>query len=383
MVIQLEEIAQNVLEMFEHHIEKIQNEGNVQRLKKFKIHENFKEFDKNDHGSLKLVKEDNTKTIANKIRAELPRISRLNKEMIHYWKAYVEESMTKTEYFDKMRLKFTGEQDELIINEHMEDIHRIVVGIFMDDLNFRALFNSNYTEEIKSLKELLEWLDKGSTKNSTYNEEKGLYDIIKECKYERDERQLRNYIDVTYEKIDKYMTNFEDVENPYKTRYDIMIIVKILIVFTNKKWYSEKIIRLIIGRLFNTEVEREMIFSKENLKKAMEAYNPRSQIRNRSNQREEEYKRIYDSGRNMTSIKKNDIWKQNNHYNDKRNTNRESRFEGHSKGTTQPKIKYTRDENLIDEANHQIGYKTYAITEESDEEEYHPRKKAKYGDNNH
>lgn len=358
MVLQLEEIAPNVLEMFKYHIEMIQNEGNVQRLKKFKIHNSFKEFDKNDHGSLKLVKEDGTKIIAIKIRSEFPKISRLNKEMIHYWKAYVEESMTKTEYFDKMRLKFTGEQDELIINEHMEEIHKIVVGIFMDHLNFRALFNSNYAEEIKSLKELLEWLDKGSTKNSTYNEERGLYDLFRESQYKRNDKQAKEYLINKYEMIDSYMSNYGDIADTGYLRSEIVMVLYILSIAAHHKWYSEKIIRSIIGRLFNSDVEREQIFSKENFMKAMEIFNPRVRPRNRPYQREEEYKRICDQEINNTPINKNNTWKQSNYYYDEKIFNRGSRFEG-------------------------ADPKDYAITEESDEELQPPRKKAIYGDNNH
>lgn len=187
---------------------------------------------------------------------------------------------------------------------------------------------------------------------------RGLYDLFRESQYKRNARQAKEYLKNSYEMIDSYMSNYGDIADTGYLRSEIVMVLYILSIAAHHKWYSEKIIRSIIGRLFNSDVEREQIFSKENFMKAMEIFNPRVRPRNRPYQREEEYKRICDQEINNTPINKNNTWKQSNYYYDEKIFNRGSRFEG-------------------------ADPKDYAITEESDEELQPPRKKAIYGDNNH
>lgn len=70
MGFEVEEIPKQVVEIFENYIVKIRSGENMETLQRFKIHNNFKEFDKNDGDSLRLVKGDNTKTIVAKIKSE-------------------------------------------------------------------------------------------------------------------------------------------------------------------------------------------------------------------------------------------------------------------------------------------------------------------------
>lgn len=383
MVIRWKIIPRELKEIFEDHISKIHSERNINKLKKFKIHSNFKEFDNKNGNSLRLVKGDNTKTIVAKIKSEFSKMIGITDEPRNYWKAYVEESMTLTEYIEKIGLTYT-EEDETIIEKHLKEVHEIILDIFWEELNFKLLCNDNCPVEVRSLADLLEWLNKGSIKNFTYNEEKGLYDLFKESQYERNEKQAKELPRFTSEKIDSYMSNYGDIANSGQLEVEILKVLYHLSIVSNHKWYSEKMIRTIIGRLFNSDVEREKIFSTENLMKAMEVFTPRVQSRNRSYQREEEYKRNYGQERREITYKVNDTGKPNYQYNNKRSFNKESRFEGYNnKGKNEPKISYGRNENMVTETRNQKMDKTYAITEESDEEEHHPRKKAKYGDNNH
>lgn len=233
MVFKVDEIPKEVRVIFNHNIEKIQDETNIKRLERFKIYSSPKEINNYDTDSMRFIKNDKTQIIADKVRFSFPKISRLNQEMINYWRAFIEKKISKEDYFREMGISYDTATEGGIVNKHLEQVDRIMLGIFMDDLNFKLLFKADYSDEVKTVNELLEWLENGDDRGATMHEQHELAHLIKENINRKEDKYKSHFVTNYQNKISKYLANFKDMKDQTELREQVLMTILLLTAVTN------------------------------------------------------------------------------------------------------------------------------------------------------
>lgn len=393
MVFKVDEIPKEVRVIFNHNIEKIQDETNIKRLERFKIYSSPREINNYDTDSMRFIKNDKTQIIADKVRFSFPKISRLNQEMINYWRAFIEKKISKEDYFREMGISYDTATEGGIVNKHLEQVDRIMLGIFMDDLNFKLLFKADYSDEVKTVNELLEWLENGDDRGATMHEQHELAHLIKENINRKEDKYKSHFVTNYQNKISKYLANFKDMKDQTELREQVLMTILLLTAVTNQTTFTMKTMEEVIETLFTDNVERKDIFTTGNIMKALSKHEGKN-INHNNNYKNNYYKDEgnYDKRDNQyQKDKSKDSYKGYDNrrgfyggYSNKNGYNPgKSRFEGSTSTSNKEtsKIDETKDSSNTNKGKEKEE-RTYAIQSDNEEEGEPPKKLPKYeGDN--